>query len=463
MQSSQIQGLIQKEVCREMKMNLGVRFEQQQKMVLSSNMQQAIKILQMSNYELYDHIQDALQDNLFLDIAPPAEAGPKEIDYRKLIEASDFSKESVKSDENEQNPLYLLSEEKSFTAYLEEQVRELCKNKLQKQICLYLIENLDHRGYLCISLKEVGLLFNVSEEAIEDALHVIRNLEPDGIGAKDLKECLKIQLVKKNLQDPILYKMIDCFLEMLGENKYELIAKELHINAQKAQEYGDIIKTLNPIPSSGFFTGEKVEYIVPDIYVKKIDEKYHILMNDAYLPRLLINKGYQQILQNETDLNAAAYLKERLNKAVFFLQNIERRKNTIYRIVESILEIQREYFEYGKQYLKPMTMKDVASILHLNESTISRAVKNKYISTHRGTVRMKDLFTSEFLNNGDHTSTLVKNTIKEMIDGEDKKNPLSDQSVCDLLKSRNIHISRRTVAKYREEIGIKSTKARKRF
>lgn len=297
-------------------------------------------------------------------------------------------------------------------------------------------------------------------------VNVIQSLEPSGIGARNLAECLKIQIRQRGIEDKKIFVIVDRYLEMIAENRYNVIADDLDIDVKQAQEYGDLIKTLDPKPSRGFYTGEDVRYIVPDAYIKKIGGEYYIIMNDDLTPRLTINSTYRNIINSGNDKNAVDYVKEKLNSAMFLIKSIQHRKSTIYRVLEKILEIQRNYFDYGERYLKPMTLREIADSMNMHESTISRAIRDKYIYTSKGTIKIKSLFTTGITSGfgGENISVLIiKNKIKKMIDEEDKKKPLSDQKICDLINGHGINISRRTVAKYREEMCIKSSKGRKRF
>jgi RNA polymerase sigma-54 factor len=325
---------------------------------------------------------------------------------------------------------------------------------------------LDSRGYFPEDISDVSSELGILEETVKKALKIVQSLEPDGIAARNINECLKIQTAKKGVMDENIYKVIDSYLELLAENKYSQLAKEIGVDSRKAQEYGDFIKSLEPKPSRGFYTGDEVKYIIPDAYIKKIDDEYFIIMNEDLMPRLTINDMYKEIIKEDTNKEAVEYVKDRLNSALFLIKSIEHRKSTIYRVIEKLLELQREYFDYGEAYLKPMTLKEIADSLEVHESTVSRAIREKYIYTSKGTIRLKDLFTVGLSSNdsGEDISTrTIKNEIKIMIEKEDKHSPLSDQNICDLLNNAGMNISRRTVAKYREELGIKSSKGRKRF
>jgi len=439
---------------------------------MTQEMQLSVKLLQMTAFELQEHIEKELEENPVLDDKGEmfnTELKDK-IDFTEMAKYFEYDSNTWKSytrDENEEvSPFNFISESKSLKEFLIEQVSDLAETDYNKSICNYIIENIDSRGYLDISSETIAEELKIKKESVDNAINIIQSLEPVGIGARDLKECLKIQIDRKGIGDVCLYRIIDEYLELLAENKFNIIAKELNIDVKKAQEYGDIIRLLQPKPSSGFFTGEEVKYIVPDAYIKKIDKEYYIVMNDELGPKLTINGIYKEILKNDSDKEAVEYVKEKLNSALFLIKSIEHRKSTIYRVLEKIIELQREFFDFGKEHLKPMTLREIADSLEMHESTVSRAIRDKYIYTERGTIKIKDLFTTGISSSGsgeDVSTNIIKNSIKELIENEDRKAPLSDQGICDILNKKGMNISRRTVAKYREEMGIKSSKGRKRF
>ncbi|WMJ82492.1 RNA polymerase factor sigma-54 [Clostridium sp. MB40-C1] len=455
----------------EFKLNL----TQEQKLIMTQQMQLSVKLLQMSNFEIQKYIEKELQENPVLDAEYKKNDNDKikdEIDYKKFmkfLESDDYGHGGYggySKDEEEVSPFNFISAKKSLKEFLIDQLIELQETNYIKAICEYIIENIDKKGYLATSMENIAEELSIPIEAGEKCLKIVQSLEPDGIGARDIKECLKIQLIKKDLKDNKLFSIIDNYLELLADNKYNVIAKNLNITPQQAQKYGDLIKTLEPKPSRGFYTGEETKYIIPEAYIKKIDGEYHIIMNDGGMPRLNINGLYKQIINNEEDKQTVKFVKDKLNSAVFLIKSINQRENTIYRILEKILEVQREYFDYGEQYLKPMTLKEIADYLEMHESTVSRAIREKYIYTDKGTIKIKDLFTtgiSRVDSFEDVSAKIIKNKIIELVENEDKKKPFSDQKIADLLKDKNIDISRRTIAKYREEIGIKSSSKRKRF
>ncbi|NFK79744.1 RNA polymerase factor sigma-54 [Clostridium botulinum] len=457
-----------------MNMNFGLSLTQEQKLIMTQQMQLSIKLLQMSTYELQQYVEKEVQENPVLDSQNihKEDKGIEDINYKKLIKhleynGNEYGSYSSYNKEEETSPFNFISNEKSLKEYLQEQIIELNENKYIKSICIYIIENIDDKGYLPVRDEEISEELKVPLHSIEEAIDIVQSLEPDGIGARNLKECLKIQLKKKSINNSKICEIIDNFLPLVAENRYNVISKKLSISIKKAQEYGDVIKTLQPKPSRGFYTGDEVKYIVPDAYIKKIDNEYYIIMNEELLPKLTVNNLYKDIVLNDTDENAVEFVKEKLNSAIFLIKSIENRKSTIYRVLEKILEIQRDYFDLGIKFLKPMTLKEIADSLGMHESTISRAIRDKYINTNRGTILIKYLFTTGITANNstgeDISVEFIKREIKELIDKEDKKKPISDQIICNILNNKGIQISRRTVAKYREELGIQSSKCRKRF
>ncbi|SUQ45426.1 RNA polymerase sigma-54 factor [Clostridium neonatale] len=288
-------------------------------------------------------------------------------------------------------------------------------------------------------------------------------MEPFGIGARNIKECLLIQSQKLNILDNVMEEMINNHLENIASNKYDLVGKSLKISPREAQRYGDAIKKLEPKPSRGFYTGDEVNYIIPDAEIKNIDGEFFIIMNEGVLPKLTISKTYKQVLENNQDEQTSAYVKDKINQAMFLIKSIEQRKNTLYKVLECLLVKQEEFFLKGKEFIKPLTLKEVADDIKMHESTVSRAVKDKYVLTSFGTIKIKSLFAAGVNNSNQDMATLqIKNVIKKVIGEENKNKPLSDQAISEILAKDNMKISRRTVAKYREELGIKSSSMRKR-
>lgn len=459
-----------------MKLDFNLNLTQEQRLIMTQEMQLSIKLLQMSTYDLREYIENEYIENPILegdfDFVQEDKKYDDKIDYKEMIKYLEFDSYGSQSygeynKEDDVSPFNFISEKESLTKYLQEQLIESEEDEYKKAIVSYMIENIDSRGYLDMPLEDICKELNISIELGQEALEILQDLDPDGIGARDLKECLKIQLIKKGLLDDNLERIIDEDLDLIADNKFNLIAKNLKITPKEAQDLGDIIKNLEPKPSRGFYTGDEVKFIIPDAAIRKIDGQYFVVMNDGVIPRLSISNIYKQVLNSKEDKNTENYVKEKLNSAMFLIKSIEQRKSTLLRILEKVVENQKNYFDKGQKYLKPMTLKEMAEMLGIHESTVSRAIKDKYILTSFGTVKIKDLFaTGLSINKSDGEEVAVvniKNQIKDMIDKEDKKKPLSDQVICDALNKMNLNISRRTVAKYREELGIKSSSKRKRI
>lgn len=457
-----------------MNMNFNMTLTQEQKLIMTQQMQLSIKLLQMSSNELLEYINKEFAENPVIETNYEKDLEEVKIqdryDYKEMIkyfESDNYGSQSYGSyDEDEVSPFTFISEQKSLKDFLVEQIIDLNIDDFDKSLCIYIVESLDNKGYLDISTQDMSKELKVPLDTVEKALKTFQSLEPDGIGARDLKECLTIQLEKQYFDDENLFEIIENHLEDIAENRYNQIAKSLNISPKEAQEYGDIIKELEPKPSRGFYTGDDVKFIIPDATIRKIDGEYFILMNDDVLPKLSINSMYKEILSNSKDAFATDYVKQKINGAMFLIKSIEQRKSTLYRVLEKILEKQMDYFEKGESYLKPMTLKEIAEELNIHESTVSRAIKEKFILTNRGTVKIKTLFTTglTLTDSGEDTNILnIKNEIKSLVDKENKEKPISDQVICNELNNKGYNISRRTVAKYREEMGIKSSSKRKRF
>ncbi len=463
-----------------MNLDYNMKMTQEQRLVLTQNMQQSIKLLQMSLHDLREYIDNEYSENPVLEVNEEISSYDDEqmnkdvniedkYDHKKLVEelyADNYKDRSETNYSNEEvSPLNFIEKKVSLKEYLQEQLIEADIDQYMLNICSYIVESLDYRGYLEISTRELAEELSISEDIVNKALEVVQALEPYGIGARNIKECLLIQSSKLNILDDIIEKIILNHLENIAENKYEVVAKDLNINPREAQRYGDLIKRLEPKPSRGFYTGEEVNYIIPDAEIKNVDGEFFILMNESVLPRLMINKTYRDVLRNNQDSETNTYVKEKINQALFLIKSIEQRKNTLYKVLECVVEKQKDFFKFGRQHIKPLTLKEVAEIINVHESTVSRAIKDKYVLTSYGTIKIKNLFASGLSSNSneDMATSKIKNEIKKIVDEENKSKPLSDQLISSMLIEKNMNISRRTVAKYREELGIKSSSARKRL
>lgn len=459
-----------------MRMDLSFNLTQEQKLKLTQDMQLSIKILQMPINELREHIDKEFTENPVLEMKEESfsevmenDKGVDKIDYKELIKYLDFDNYSNTTSEysdDEISPFNFISEKKSLKEFLHEQLVGISEDEYLKIVCSYIIESLDSRGYLEISLDELCNELGINLESGKKALEIVQDLEPYGIGARDIKECLLLQLDKVGLLDEKVESIIKDHLQDVADSRYTAISKVLSISPREAQRYGDLIKKLEPKPSRGFYTGDDVSYIIPDAAIRRVDGEDIIIMNDGLVPKLSINDAYRQVIKKGEEDETSDYVKDKINKALFLIKSIEQRRSTLYKVLESILKRQKEFFEKGEEALVPMTLKEISEEIGVHESTVSRAVKEKYILTSFGTIKIRDLFKGAVANlSGEEDVAVVKikNLIKELIDSEDKGKPYSDQFICDELNKKNVNISRRTVAKYREELGIKSSSKRKRI
>ena len=467
-----------------MDINMIQNMQQEQKLILTNEMRLSLQLLQMPIIDLQELIEIELDENPLLeidyDISDDMEMTDdkndlnelESFDYDKLINSHNqdhYDGELTYNnpgDDYSNNPLNYIAQPASLKDYLKEQLIDYQVKKEIIAICEYLIDIINEDGFITEETQEIAFELKKPYELVESALLIIKDLQPWGIGAKDFRECLMIQLKKKHCYDEKLQAIITKHLELLAENKIKELAKILNVTIEIAQQYANTIKSLEPKPARGFYTGEEIGYIVPEAFIKRIGSDYYIIMNDSILPRLNVNSYYQRIIKEKSNQETISFMKDKVNSALSLIKGIEQRRKTIYRILEKIIEYQKDYFDQGEAHIKPMSLKDLSTELNLHESTVSRAIKDKYISIPKGTIRLKDIFTNG-INSAKGEENISTNTVKkvivQLIKSENKKNPLSDQEICELLRNENINISRRTVAKYREELGIGSSGKRKAY
>ncbi|MDI6601108.1 MAG: RNA polymerase factor sigma-54 [Thermoanaerobacteraceae bacterium] len=334
-----------------------------------------------------------------------------------------------------------------------------------RKVCEYIIDSLDENGYLTVSLNDIALNVNENMYIAERALRIIQEFDPPGVGARDLKECLLLQLKARDILNDDIRNLVEHHLKDIAENKLTLIARKMNIDVLKVQHMIDILKTLNPRPGCNFSGYNDMRYIVPDAIVRKIKGNFEIIINDGDIPRLRINKFYTQILQNNgRNSEEFKYLNDKLQSAFWLIKNIEQRKNTLYNVIKAIVEYQCDFFDSGINGLKPLTLKQIAKTCGIHESTVSRATNGKYVDTPKGVYELKFFFKNGVTNDGGEVSSeSIKNLISGIIAKENPRAPLSDLIITKMLKNEGIDISRRTVAKYRDELGIPSSNRRKRF
>lgn len=334
-----------------------------------------------------------------------------------------------------------------------------------QQIAAQIVGNLDRNGYLCATVEELAQSSGRSALDVERVLRIIQFLDPIGIAARDLRECLLIQLDQLGLNESLCYRIVQDHLPDLEHRRYEAIAKSLSTELEKV--YGAIkqIQKLEPRPGRPF-VDELPVYITPDIFVRRVGEDYVISMNESGMPKLRLNPRYRELLSNSDGRGSSdrEYLQECLKSAAWLIKSVHQRQRTIFRVTESIVKFQREFLEKGVAFLKPMVLRDVAEDVGMHESTVSRVTTNKYVHTPQGVFELKFFFSSGIKGAlGEVSSESVKQRIQELVDAEDPRRPLSDQALVEFLKAENIDIARRTVAKYREALNILSSSRRKKI
>jgi len=456
-----------------LRLNYDLTLEQSQKLIMTPELRQAIQLLQYTSLELNSYLKREMEENPLLELEGPSDDAQsmetvkeeKDIDWKEFLESYDDISYKSEVDRNRKEYSFenFVSYTPSLKDYLIEQLNMISLDAAEYRIADYLIQNINTNGYLDSTTSEISSQLRASEEEVEAVLTVIQSFEPYGVGARSLKECLLIQV--KDEKDFLLKRVISDHLEDIASNKIALIAKELDITIQKAQEYVDFIKCLEPKPGRTFRgDGDDTRYITPDASIEEIDGEFVIFINDVTGPRLNINQYYKSLLKDGGDVETTEFLQEKLNSAMWLIKSIEQRRQTLYKVVESILKYQKEFLVHGEKRLVPLTLKDVAEDIEMHESTISRATSGKYVQTPRGVFELKYFFTTGLSGkSGEVSATSVKSIIKGIIDGEDQKKPLSDQVISNLLKERGMEVSRRTVAKYRDELKIPSSSRRRRF
>ncbi|MGF6375612.1 RNA polymerase sigma-54 factor [Clostridiales Family XIII bacterium PM5-7] len=454
-----------------MKLGYELTIEQTQKLSMTPELIQAIQILQFNSQELIDYVQNEILENPVLDAEKADDV--QEIDIREKIREAEYEENSFKQWEyspNEDDSDYTyeqyVSEEDTLTDFLLMQLHFSNLKGKKAEIGRYIIEAIDDNGYLTLSTEEIAKGLKIDEELVEDVLNFIQTFEPSGVAARNLRECMIIQLAAKGLLTEEIECVIVNLLEALAENKIAFIAKTLGVKNQEVQEMADLIKSLDPKPGRLFSSGETTRYIIPDIFVEKDNDEYVVTTNDTSLPKLMVSSYYHKLsaeAKDDEELNK--YLNERFNAAVWLIKSIEQRKQTIFNVANAVIQYQKEFFDYGEKYLKTLTLKQIADEVGVHESTVSRSINGKYMQSPRGVFELKYFFSSG-VSSEDGTgvsSNSVKSFIKEIIDGEDPKKPYSDQDMVEILKEKGIDISRRTVAKYREGMNILSSSKRRRY
>ena len=439
-------------------MNIGYGMFQQQtlKLNMSQELVQAISLLQYTSLELAGFVEKIATENPLLEV---------EMNFY-----STFSPKSLKKRKNQSESVgnfeaFIPDHLPSLANYLQDQLLTKKLSSAEKSYVTFLINNLNDNGYLEIDIDEASRLLNLPREIGVKALEIIQSLEPAGIGARNLQECIILQLRRKDNVTPQFIKIVEHYFEDFAYKKWKKIEKELNISVNEIQRLFDLVQSLEPRPGT-FISNERTEYVVPDMIIEKRGDLWHIYVAEDSYFHLNINEDYYHELMQQPEPMVKSYVKEKYQQIQWLKQSIEQRKTTMINMMRAIIEMQEHYLVGSKKDLRPMTMYNVAEKIGVHESTISRIVKNKYIRTPIGTIPLRKLFTTgakTATGNGTISTEQVKNEIRDMIDQENKKTPYSDQEIVKLLEKKGIRVSRRTVTKYREQLQIPSSIKRKRY
>ena len=460
-----------------------------QQLIMTPQLQQAIKLLQLSRLELLETLNTEIETNPLLE-ERLSEDGDEEKEFGKDSDlepnlAEVAAQEKIREDLDWENYLseynkgwaespYEAKEAPSFEnvtaakpslqSHLMWQLNMNRVSETQKEIAIHIIGNLDEDGYLTLPVEELSQITLRPPEEVAETLSLVQNFDPVGVAARDTRECLLIQARFQNFSGTLVEKIILDHVDKLENKKYDLIAKSLSVPLEEVLGAVSIITSLEPKPGRQY-SDEETIYISPDIYVFKVGDDYEIVLNEDGLPKLKINGYYRDILASKAALEDGTkqYIQDKLKSAAWLIKSIHQRQRTIYRVTSSIVRFQREFLEKGVTHLKPLVLRDVAEDIQMHESTISRVTTNKYVHTPQGVFELKYFFNSaiQCLDGETVSSETVKEHLKNIIKSENRATPCSDQEIADLLRQHNIDVARRTVAKYREALGILPSRKRK--
>lgn len=473
-----------------------------QQLLMTPQLQQAIKLLQLSRLELEEFVTQQLAENPVLEegivesaeekiqVEREAERTESQAVNEHMSEAErivdNMGDASAKSDNDWES--YLNRQDKgavsssqarrdddfpshenlarsgSLNDYLISQIGEIDLDEDENKIASIIIGNIDEKGYLQTAIEDIATEAETSYEAVEDILDVVQRLDPPGIAARDLKECLLNQLKFAHLRNGIVEKIVASHIPELETRNFQAIAKAMKISLECVIENVQIIAELEPVPGRQY-GGDETQFIVPDVYVFKVSGQWIVSLNEEGLPHLRISKVYEDMFQSiSANDNDKDYIQDKMKSASWLIKSIQQRQRTILRVTEKLVERQTDFFEKGIEYLKPMVLRDIAEDIGMHESTISRVTSNKFVHTPQGIFELKYFFNSSVSRSGgeDLASASVKKMIADIIKGENPKKPFADQKIVDMLDERGIQLARRTVAKYREQMGILPSSKRKK-
>jgi RNA polymerase sigma-54 factor len=459
-----------------MKLGLQLRLKQ----TLAPQLIQSLKMVQAPVLKLEQMLRHELAINPLLEEIEELEPTQEELDdaeetkEEKEDDAVDWEEFLSDDDEgykvrehHEQIENHLegsAAQPESLYQHLAEQLSFLKLSEEEHLIGEYVIGNIDNHGYLVITVPEMAAELEIEESKVQSLLDMIQRFDPTGVGARDLRESLLIQLRERKLQDTLTYRVVEEHIQDLERKSTLQIAKMMGVPFERAQKAMEVIKSLSPTPAHGRFDAAAMP-VAPDLTVDKIGDKYEVFLNDKNVPRLRINAGYKQLIKrgSSTPKGTKDYVRSKLEQARWLLNALNQRRTTMIRVMSAIVEEQREFFEKGAPFLKPLIMEDIAQIVSMNVATISRVANGKYVQTPLGVYEIKYFFNTGIsrTDGDDMSKRSVKQRIVEIVQAEDSQKPFSDQEIFKKLNAEGINLARRTVTKYREELKIKSARFRK--
>jgi RNA polymerase sigma-54 factor len=456
--------------------------------VLSPQLQQSLLILQVPLLELHNLVQQEMETNPVLEELP-SELSPEERNGAESSADDNFKEEFEKLATLDEEWRDYMAQSGSYTGgsheakdkrqfffdsiavqetlqqHLMTQLNQTVLNASDRKTAELIIGNIDDNGFLQSTPEEMALSSGIAKEDFEKMLALIQSFYPPGVGARDLRDCLLIQLQREGKESSLECKIISEHMEDLGKRRFPEIARRMNISVEEVQKCANNIAQLNPRPGQAFAAAPQ-NYVLPDVTVEKVDGDYQIILNNEQIPHLRISNIYKDIIaQSDNGSEVKDYVRDKIRSGKFLIRSIHQRQQTISNIAQQIVSRQRDFLDHGSSHLKPMTMKEIADAVGVHETTVSRAVSGKYMATPQGVFEMKYFFTSGYQTaTGESMSnTSVKEAILDLVKHEDGNAPLSDQKIVEILSDRGVPIARRTVAKYRTELNILTSNMRRKY
>jgi len=452
--------------------------------VLAPQLQQSLQILQAPTLELKNIVQQELQTNPVLEeeigTLETEERSKDDRDFQEEFERlakldeewRDYMAQNVsyaaRNPEDEERRQFFfdsIASQETLQQHLLEQLNTAEVTPSQREAAELIVGNIDEIGFLQSSLEEISQNTTHPVEELQQMLDLVQTFHPVGVGARDLKDCLLIQLRRLGKQDSIEYQIVNEFLEDLGRRRFPEVARRLGVTVEQVQQAANFISTLDPKPGQ-IFSPDPNSYVLPDVSVDKIDGGYSVTLNGDQIPHLRISKTYKDLMTHGGNGSEVRdYIREKIRSGKFLIKSIHQRQQTILNIANEIVKRQHEFLESGTAFLKPMTMVQIAQAVGVHETTVSRAISGKYMATPQGVFEMKYFFTPGYqtADGAALSNTSVKEAIADLVRSEQARNPLSDKEIVEILSDRGIPIARRTVAKYRAELNILPSNLRKQF